>query len=256
MFSVSKSITTIFLHMHTYKFLDLYNIYLFHSCMDILSSRWKILALPKKYNLQLLLALYVKYFLFLPFHKLSELLPSILTCWILCRSLLRWSWIFQSPWPRITAEYIPCVMIGARMLSVWKCRDKRHSNMWVSCLLKLVHCVIYLERLGLAWQGKVLPGSIRNRGREQGVLRGGESRSSSFVVSRTTLQMFTQKMLRVSETAVIDEVKIEYNRSACNRFSIFTLTILSFFQASLIYLIWEKWSKNSARENQIHSDVA
>lgn len=46
---------------------------------------------------------------------LSDLIRSIL--W---RNLLRWSWIFHSPFPNITAEYIPCVIIGAKILSVWK----------------------------------------------------------------------------------------------------------------------------------------
>lgn len=50
-------------------------------------------------------------------HSLFELSPN-LSCWILWRSLRRWSCIFQRPCPNITAEYIPWVIMGARILSV------------------------------------------------------------------------------------------------------------------------------------------
>lgn len=112
---LTSKISIIFLHMHTYKFLDVYNIY-FNSCMDSYYDQngkfWLCQNIIYKFSL---LSIWTSC---LPFHKLSELFPSILSCWILWCSLLRWSWIFHSPCPNITAEYIPCVMIGARMLSV------------------------------------------------------------------------------------------------------------------------------------------
>lgn len=40
-------------------------------------------------------------------YNLFEFFPSNLRLWILWRSLLRWSCIFQRPYPNMTAEYMP-----------------------------------------------------------------------------------------------------------------------------------------------------
>lgn len=55
---------------------------------------------------------------------------SVLSCRTLWRSLLRWSWIFQRPCPSITVEYIPCVMMGARILFVWHLHQKKYSKIY------------------------------------------------------------------------------------------------------------------------------
>ena len=131
-------------------------------------------------------------------YNVSELFPWLLTCWILCRSLLLWSWIFQSPWPRTTAEYMPWVIIGARMLSVCivpithrHCQSFHESyflNIKLNILIR-VHYSCIDDRSTIL----CIPGSIRSQGRKPRFLLEAGSIFSSFASSRTKLQIHQKR---------------------------------------------------------------
>ena len=100
----------------------------------------------------------------------SEFFGSTFTC-------LSPSWILQSPCPSKTAEYLPCVIIGARILRVYTCITNR------SC-----KSTIYEDRwLLTVIEEAVPPESIRIQGRELAKLPEVENISSSFPFFHTKL---------------------------------------------------------------------
>ena len=128
-------------------------------------------------------------------YNVSELFPWLLTCWILCRSLLLWSWIFQSPWPRTTAEYMPWVIIGARILSVCIVPITQTLSI-VSWIVFCEHKAEYINSCPLFMHRSTIlciPGSIRSQGRKPRFLLEAGSIFSSFASSRTKLQIHKKR---------------------------------------------------------------
>lgn len=152
-------------------------------------------------------------------HNFLETLPSSLSLWTRWRSLRWWSCIFHRPWPRMTEEYMPCVMMGARMLFV---------------CLNIAYCYACNHRsIGFGNEFGIqmyVPESIRIRDRVLRAPPGEESISFSFASSHTTLQNM-RPLWRINEEIYVQIRHLRHHRLQTNN-NIFQVQVL-IYQVSL-----------------------